>query len=53
MGSQSIPSFAKRQNKNSKPDGRRETDTELGVKPYQGVREEGTPGNSLWDEAGH
>lgn len=33
----------KRPNKNNKPDGRRETDAEPGVKTYHGVREEGTP----------
>ena len=37
----------KRPNKNNKPDGRRETDADLGVKPYQGVRENGTPWEKL------
>ncbi|MFZ2800667.1 MAG: transposase [Syntrophorhabdus sp.] len=43
MDSKSIPSYAKRPNKNNKPDGRRETDADLGVKTYHGVREDGTP----------
>ncbi len=41
MDSKNISSFAKRANKNTTPDGRRETDADFGVKTYSGVDQDG------------
>ena len=42
IDSKSIPSFAKKKNKKSKLDGRRDLDADLGIKVYKGTREDGT-----------
>ena len=42
MDSKYIASFAGRKNKLKQPDGRRETDADLGMKKYHGVHEDGT-----------
>ena len=41
IDSKAISSFAKRQNKNQKPDGRRETDADYGRKEYRGKDKDG------------
>jgi hypothetical protein len=41
IDSKAISSFAKRKNKNEKPDGRRELDADYGKKEYRGVHEDG------------
>lgn len=46
MDSKAIESLAKRKNKKNKRDGRRDTDANIGVKTYKGVREDGT----LWEK---
>ncbi|MDW7656442.1 MAG: transposase [Bacillota bacterium] len=43
MDSKYIKSFAGRENKNKKRDGRRETDADLGMKKYRGVHKDGKP----------
>jgi hypothetical protein len=37
-----IESYAKRENKNTKEDGRRDLDANTGIKQYSGIREDGT-----------
>lgn len=46
MDSKAISSFAKRQNKNQKKDGRRETDADYGKKEYRGQNKDG----STWEK---
>jgi len=46
IDSKCISSFAKRNNKKTKNDGRRDLDADLGIKKYSGVREDGT----LWEK---
>jgi hypothetical protein len=42
IDSKAIKSLANRDNKNTEPDGRRDTDANWGKKEYSGVREDGT-----------
>ena len=42
IDSKAINSFANRENKNTGPDGRRDTDANYGRKEYSGIREDGT-----------
>lgn len=42
IDSKAISSLAKRENKNKRPDGRRDKDADWGKKEYRGVREDGT-----------
>ena len=46
IDSKSIPSFAKRSSKETKVDGRRDLDADLGKKVYKGTREDG----STWEK---
>nr|WP_227765664.1 transposase [Zhaonella formicivorans] len=46
IDSKAISSYAKQQNKNQTPDGRRDTDADYGKKEYKGVTEDGR----LWEK---
>jgi len=46
MDSKAIQSLSTHYNKNSNPDGRRDTDADYGKKEYKGIREDGT----LWEK---